>query len=84
MSFINAIVPKWLKQKIVREVRVPVRVPVLQSNLLENRVALITGGSGAIGRAIARRFVAGLSLAGLPQLGVHLWTWHHMGRNQMC
>ena len=57
MSLINAIVPKWLKQRIVREVRIPVRVPVLQSNLLENRVALITGGSGAIGSAIARRFV---------------------------
>ena len=82
MSLINAIVPKWLKRRIVREVRIPVRVPVLQSNLLENRVALITGGAGAIGSAIVRRFFVGWSVAELPQLGVRPWDRPH-GRREL-
>ena len=37
--------------------RVPVYVPVFQSELLKNRTALITGGSGGIGYAIADAFL---------------------------
>ena len=55
---------KWLKGKLVREVRIerntPVFVPVLASDLLKGRRALITGGSSGIGFAIAD---AGASIA---------------------
>ena len=52
---------KWLKGKFVREIRVerkmPVFVPVLTSDLLKGRRALITGGSSGIGFAIADAFL---------------------------
>ena len=52
---------KWVKGRLVREVRVerktPVLVPVLASDLLKGRRALITGGSSGIGLAIADAFL---------------------------
>lgn len=57
MSLITSIIPGWLKRRLVREVQIPVHIPVLQSRLLDKRVALITGGTGGIGCALARRFV---------------------------
>lgn len=53
---------KKVARGIVRAVRgvparIPVYVPVLQSELLKGRTALITGGSGGIGYAIADAFL---------------------------
>lgn len=51
MSKIKQLLKKFRK-------KVPVYVPVLQSNLLQGHSALITGGSCGIGYAIAEAFVA--------------------------
>lgn len=51
-----------VKRYLARHLRgpvqyVPVRIPVLQSELLKGRKAVITGGSSGIGLAIARAFL---------------------------
>lgn len=46
----------YLKKRFVREKIVPIKTPILLGNALERRKALIVGGSGGIGNAIARSF----------------------------
>lgn len=57
MSFLRR-VKRYLAQHLRGPVQyVPVRIPVLQSELLKGRKAVITGGSSGIGLAIARAFL---------------------------
>lgn len=46
-----------LLKKIKRTVKEPIYIPVLNGNLLSGRTILITGGTGGIGVAIARRCI---------------------------
>lgn len=48
---------KKIKNKVIREKIVPLKVPVFQGKLLEEKVALISGGAGGIGIAIAEQFI---------------------------
>lgn len=47
-----------IKKNIIREKIVPIKIPVYEGNLLQDKIALIIGGSGGIGLGIAERFVA--------------------------
>lgn len=47
---------KKLKKQFTLEKIVPIKVPVLEGHYLNNHVAFITGGTGGIGFAIAKRF----------------------------
>lgn len=59
MSILFIIKNKILRvcDKLKKEVRVPVYIPLLEGNMLENRTVLITGGAGGIGFAIAKQCV---------------------------
>lgn len=46
-----------IKQKLTKEVVRSVNIPVVSGNYLQNRRAVISGGSGGIGYAIAKAFV---------------------------
>lgn len=57
-------------------VKVPVYIPVLQSDLLKGRVALITGGTRGIGYSIAKQFL--MSGASIIITGRHADTLHEV------
>lgn len=55
---------KKIKKKIVVEKKIPVEFPVIQGRLLVGKVAMIVGGIGGIGYAIAPGSIA------TPMLGI--------------
>lgn len=57
MGFVKRIARRLTRFCDCTPARIPVYVPVLQSDLLRNRTALITGGSGGIGYSIAEAFL---------------------------
>ena len=57
IGFLRRIVKGIVSAARSAPMQVPVYVPVLQSGLLKGRTALITGGSGGIGYAIADAFL---------------------------
>lgn len=53
---------KYIKKNIINfknkfKIKIPVKIPVFYGELLNNKTALITGGSSGIGAAIAKAFV---------------------------
>jgi len=50
-------IKKWIKNKITIEKKEKIIVPVVDGHFLDNRQALITGGSSGIGYAIAESFL---------------------------
>lgn len=48
----------FFKRYIVKEKITPIKIPIFQGKMLENKCALIIGGSGGIGYAIAKHFVS--------------------------
>ncbi len=50
-------IKRYIKNKFTKEVVKTVNIPVANGEYLKNRRAVISGGSGGIGRAIAKAFV---------------------------
>lgn len=48
---------KFLRKKIIFEKLIPVYVPIVNGKLLDGKTAIIVGGSGGIGCAIAKQFI---------------------------
>ena len=57
IGFLKRIVRGVVRAASGTPARIPVYVPVLQNELLKGRTALITGGNGGIGYAIADAFL---------------------------
>ena len=68
---------------------IPIPAPVSANSLLEGKTALLTGGSGGIGRAIAKAFLrsgAKVIIAGTnsEKLSLCLQKLHSSAENAVC